>query len=33
LKRIKIGRLELPQNLQPGEWRWLTAQDLDALKP
>lgn len=33
LKRIKIGQLELPQDLQPGEWRWLTEQDLAALKP
>lgn len=33
LKRIKIGRLDLPQDLQPGEWRWLSEQDLEALKP
>jgi 16S rRNA pseudouridine516 synthase len=33
LKRIKIGRLDLPPDLQPGEWRWLSEQDLEALKP
>lgn len=33
LKRIKIGRLVLPEDLQPGEWRWLSEQDLAALKP
>lgn len=33
LKRIKIGRLDLPPDLQPGEWRWLSGQDLEALKP
>jgi len=32
LKRIKIGRLELPQDLKLGEWRWLSEADLNALK-
>lgn len=33
LKRIKIGRLDLPEDLKPGEWRWLSEQHLEALKP
>jgi 16S rRNA pseudouridine516 synthase len=28
LKRIKIGELELPQDLEVGEWRWLSEQDM-----
>lgn len=32
LRRIKIGRLELPQDLKLGEWRWLSEADLNALK-
>jgi 16S rRNA pseudouridine516 synthase len=31
LKRIKIGEVELPKDLAPGEWRWLTAEELHAL--
>ncbi|PKO46225.1 MAG: 16S rRNA pseudouridine(516) synthase [Betaproteobacteria bacterium HGW-Betaproteobacteria-22] len=32
LKRIKIGQLDLPQDLKVGEWRWLSAADLNALQ-
>ena len=32
LKRIKIGKLDLPQDLKVGEWRWLSEQDMMALK-
>jgi 16S rRNA pseudouridine516 synthase len=28
LHRSRIGSLELPADLKPGQWRWLTAQDL-----
>ena len=28
LHRSRIGQLVLPADLKPGEWRWLTAQDL-----
>ena len=28
LHRSRIGQLALPADLKPGEWRWLTAQDL-----
>jgi 16S rRNA pseudouridine516 synthase len=31
LHRSRIGRLVLPADLAPGEWRWLTAEDLAAL--
>lgn len=31
LKRIKIGELTLPQDLAVGEWRWLSASDLQKL--
>src|SRR5574344_1364125 len=31
LHRWKIGDLELPANLQPGQWLWLSKQDLCAL--
>jgi 16S rRNA pseudouridine516 synthase len=31
LKRIQIGRLMLPSDLNVGEWRWLTEQDMAAL--
>lgn len=31
LKRIQIGGLKLPENLQPGEWRWLDEHQLAAL--
>jgi 16S rRNA pseudouridine516 synthase len=33
LKRIQIGELKLPEDLKLGEWRWLSADDLDKLKP
>lgn len=33
LHRSRIGRLELPQDLLPGQWRWLSAADLAALEP
>ena len=28
LHRSRIGELALPDDLKPGQWRWLTAQDL-----
>jgi 16S rRNA pseudouridine516 synthase len=31
LKRIKIGEVELPEDLAPGEWRWLSAEELHVL--
>ena len=31
LHRSRIGSLALPADLQPGEWRWLTAQDLASI--
>jgi len=33
LHRSQIGGLHLPEDLQPGQWRWLTAQELALLKP
>jgi 16S rRNA pseudouridine516 synthase len=33
LHRSRIGGLALPADLAPGQWRWLTEQDLVALKP
>lgn len=33
LHRWKIGDLCLPEELQPGQWRWLSAEDLALLKP
>ncbi len=33
LHRSRIGGLSLPANLAPGQWRWLTAEDLALLKP
>ena len=33
LKRIQIGELKLPVDLQVGEWRWLSSDDLNKLKP
>jgi len=33
LHRSRIGRLELPPDLLPGQWRWLSAADLAALAP
>ena len=32
LHRARIGSLQLPEDLVPGQWRWLTAEDLDRLK-
>jgi len=31
LKRVSVGRFELPPNLKPGDWRDLTPSELDAL--
>jgi 16S rRNA pseudouridine516 synthase len=31
LHREAVGELALPENLKPGEWRWLTAVDLEKL--
>ncbi|GBU14913.1 pseudouridine synthase [Polaromonas sp.] len=31
LHRARIGALSLPPDLKPGEWRWLTAQDLASI--
>ncbi|HUR89890.1 MAG TPA: 16S rRNA pseudouridine(516) synthase [Ramlibacter sp.] len=33
LHRSRIGRLQMPADLAPGQWRWLRDDDLDALKP
>ncbi len=33
LHRSRIGGLALPADLAPGQWRWLTAQELELLKP
>ena len=33
LHRSRIGQLELPADLLPGQWRWLSAADLAALAP
>lgn len=33
LHRSRIGALALPDDLPPGGWRWLTAADLEALRP
>lgn len=33
LKRIAIGRLQLPDDLPEGKWRWLSAEDMENLKP
>ena len=32
LHRHSIGALQLPADLLPGQWRWLTAEDLQALQ-
>lgn len=32
LKRIQIGQLKLPEDLKAGEWRWLSAEDMQALQ-
>ncbi|MCJ7799726.1 MAG: 16S rRNA pseudouridine(516) synthase [Polaromonas sp.] len=31
LHRSRIGALQLPADLKPGEWRWLAAQDLASI--
>ncbi|MCB5187844.1 16S rRNA pseudouridine(516) synthase [Methylobacillus caricis] len=33
LKRIRIGQLELPEDLAPGEWRWLDSVMLERIAP
>ncbi|MCB5183932.1 16S rRNA pseudouridine(516) synthase [Methylobacillus gramineus] len=33
LKRIRIGQLELPDDLAPGEWRWLDDVMLERIAP
>ena len=33
LHRWRIGGLVLPADLAPGEWRWLTADELELFKP
>ncbi len=33
LHRSMIGALALPSDLLPGQWRWLSQADLDALEP
>lgn len=33
LLRAQIGDLRMPDNLQPGQWRWLQADELALLKP
>ena len=33
LHRIKIGELEIPSGMQPGQWKWLTQEELSLLKP
>ncbi|NMM75217.1 16S rRNA pseudouridine(516) synthase [Acidovorax sp. SRB_14] len=32
LHRSRIGALELPANLEPGQWRWLDQEDLQKLQ-
>lgn len=32
LHRARIGSMDLPADLAPGQWRWLTAEDLEKLK-
>jgi 16S rRNA pseudouridine516 synthase len=33
LHRSRIGQMELPEDLAPGQWRWLSASELDLLGP
>ena len=33
LHRSQIGELQLPTDLAPGQWRWLSAEDLLRLRP
>ena len=32
LHRSRIGALELPADLAPGQWRWLTPAELEAAR-
>ena len=32
LHRSRIGGLALPEDLQPGQWRWVTPDELASLK-
>ena len=32
LHRARMGSLDLPEDLAPGQWRWLTAEDMEKLK-
>jgi 16S rRNA pseudouridine516 synthase len=32
LHRSSIGRLALPEDLMPGQWRWLTAEEVESLR-
>jgi 16S rRNA pseudouridine516 synthase len=32
LSRISVGRFSLPADLAPGQWRWLTADEIAALR-
>jgi len=32
LHRWRIGEVELPADLAPGQWRWLSAQELTSLQ-
>ena len=32
LHRSQIGSLVLPPDMAPGQWRWLSAQDLAGLR-
>jgi 16S rRNA pseudouridine516 synthase len=32
LHRSRIGQLALPADLAPGQWRWLTAEQVAALR-
>ena len=32
LHRARMGSLDLPAELAPGQWRWLTAEDMEKLK-
>jgi 16S rRNA pseudouridine516 synthase len=31
LHRSQIGAMQLPQDLAPGQWRWITPDELQAL--
>jgi 16S rRNA pseudouridine516 synthase len=32
LHRSRMGDLRLPDDLAPGQWRWLTAEELEGLR-